>query len=114
MGVGGVPIGVRNLTTGEYAGAGDDVRHVSASSAKAIWVAAALAKGADVSDIARPIFRDSNNELSGVAIDRAGGPDAVNEFMWNVVGMERSCPSSPASTTATCSTPAAGIASRRT
>lgn len=81
---------MQNLSNGEYAGAADDVRHVSASSAKAIWVAAALHAGADLSDIARPIFRDSNNELSGVAIDRAGGPDAVNDFMWNTVGMERS------------------------
>ena len=24
------------------------------------------------------------------AIDRAGGPDAVNAFLWDVVGMERS------------------------
>lgn len=82
-------IAVQNLTTGEYAGSNDDVRHVSASSAKVLWVAAAMHAGADVSDIAPGIFRDSNNELSGVAIDRAGGPDAVNEFLWNVVGVER-------------------------
>jgi beta-lactamase class A len=85
-----ISIAVRNLTTDEYAGVNDEDRHVSASSAKAIWVAAALGAGADLSDIARPIFRDSHNELSGVAIDRAGGPDAVNAFMWNTVGMERS------------------------
>jgi beta-lactamase class A len=84
-----IAIGVQDLTTGEYAGANDVERHVSASSAKAIWVAAALHAGADLSDIALPIFRDSNNELSGVAIDRAGGCDAVNDFAWNTVGMER-------------------------
>jgi beta-lactamase class A len=83
-------IAVMNLTTGDYAGSNDDVRHVSASSAKVLWVTAAVHAGADVSDIATEIFRDSNNELSGVAIDRAGGPDAVNEFLWNVVGMEHS------------------------
>lgn len=84
-----IAIAVRNLTTGEYAGVNDVERHVSASSAKAIWVAAALSNGADLSDIARPIFRDSDNELSGVAIDRAGGCDAVNDFIWNKVGMDR-------------------------
>ena len=84
-----IAIAVQNLSTGEYAGAGDVERHVSASSAKAIWVAAALHAGADLSDIARPIFKDSNNELSGTAIDRAGGCDAVNEFAWNAVGMDR-------------------------
>jgi beta-lactamase class A len=83
-------IAVLNLTTGEYAGSNDDERHVSASSAKVLWVAAAMHAGADVSDIAPAIFRDSNNELSGTAIDRAGGADAVNAFLWDVVGMERS------------------------
>lgn len=83
-------IAVMNLTTGEYAGSSDDVRHVSASSAKVLWVAAAMHAGAEVSDIAPAIFAQSNNELSGVAIDRAGGPDAVNAFLWDVVGMERS------------------------
>lgn len=82
-------IAVMNLTTGEYAGANDDVRHVSASSAKVLWVAAAMHAGADVSDIAPAIFRDSNNELSGTAIDRAGGADTVNAFLWDVVGMDR-------------------------
>lgn len=83
-------IAVLDLTTGEYAGSKDDERHVSASSAKVLWVTAAMHAGANVSDIAPGIFRDSNNELSGVAIDRAGGPDAVNAFLWDVVGMERS------------------------
>lgn len=83
-------IAVMDLTTDEYAGANDVERHVSASSAKVIWVAAAMHAGANVSDIALPIFRDSNNELSGTAIDRAGGANAVNAFMTDVVGMERS------------------------
>jgi beta-lactamase class A len=85
-----IGIAVKNLTTGEYAGAGDDVRHVSASSAKVVWVAAAMYAGADVSDIAGPIFRNSDNYASGTAIDRAGGIDAVNDFYWNVAGMEHS------------------------
>lgn len=83
-------IAVFDFSTGEYAGAGDDVRHVSASSAKVLWVAAAMYAGASVSDIARPIFESSDNYLSGTAIDRAGGIDAVNDFYWNVVGMEKS------------------------
>jgi beta-lactamase class A len=77
-----------NLTTGEYAGAGDEVRHVSASSAKVIWGAAAM--HANVADIAGPIFQSSDNLLSGTAIDRAGGIDAVNAFYWDVVGMNKS------------------------
>lgn len=83
-------LAVMNLSTGEYAGAGDDVLHVTASSAKVIWVAAAMHAGANVADIAPSIFRVSDNELAGVAIDRAGGCDAVNAFMRNVVGMEHS------------------------
>lgn len=83
-------IAVMNLTTGEYAGAGDDVRHVSASSAKVMWVAAAMHAGAEVSDIAPGIFESSDNYLSGTAIDRAGGIDAVNDFYWNVAEMDHS------------------------
>ena len=83
-------IAVMNLMTGAYAGAGDDVRHVSASSAKVVWVAAAMHAGAEVADIAGPIFANSDNLLSGTAIDRAGGIDAVNDFYWNVAGMEHS------------------------
>lgn len=83
-----VAISVLNLTTGAYAGVNDDVRHVSASSAKVLWVAAAMHAGADLSDIATPIFANSDNVASGSAIDRAGGPDAVNDFLWNVVGMD--------------------------
>jgi beta-lactamase class A len=83
-------IAVMNLTTGEYQGAGDDVRHVSASAAKVIWVAAAMHAGADVSDITPGIFKNSDNYLAGTAIDRAGGIDAVNDFYWNVAGMDHS------------------------
>src|SRR4051794_21948252 len=37
-------VAVFDTTTNEYAGLNDEVTHVSASSAKAIWVAAALKK----------------------------------------------------------------------
>jgi beta-lactamase class A len=83
-------IAVMNLSTGEYAGAGDDVRHVSASAAKVIWVAAAMHNGAGVGDIAPGIFQNSDNYLAGTAIDRAGGIDAVNDFYWNVADMDHS------------------------
>lgn len=83
-------IAVMNLSTGEYAGAGDDVRHVSASAAKVMWVAAAMHAGAGVGDIAPGIFKSSDNYLSGTAIDRAGGIDAVNDFYWNVADMDHS------------------------
>jgi beta-lactamase class A len=84
-----VAIAVRNLTTDEYAAFDDAERHVSASSAKVMWVAAALAKGKNLDDIAGPIFKNSDNAASGTAINRAGGADAVNQFMWNL-GMDRS------------------------
>jgi beta-lactamase class A len=71
-----------DLTTGEYAGASDLERHVSASSPKVIWVTAAVAKsGVDaVAPLAEPIFADSDNYKSGDAIDLAGGMNAVNVF----------------------------------
>lgn len=77
-------LAVMDLTTNEYAGWEDAVPHVSASSAKAIWVAAAVERAgvARVAPIAEPIFARSDNELSGTAIDLAGGIDAVNEFYW--------------------------------
>ena len=76
-----VAIAVRNLRTGEYAGFGDEVPHVSASAAKVLWVAAALARvGTDkVAPLAEPIFRTSDNEVSGEVIDLIG-IDAVNDW----------------------------------
>ncbi|WP_257462112.1 serine hydrolase [Archangium lipolyticum] len=76
-----VAIAVRNLRTGEYAGVADEVPHVSASAAKVLWVAAALARvGTDkVAPHAGPIFRASDNEASGEVIDLIG-PDAVNDW----------------------------------
>lgn len=84
-----VGLAVLDLTTGEYAGANDDVRHVSASSPKAIWAAAAL----DVAGIeavepyAAPVFESSDNAASGTLIDLAGGMNAMNVFYTTKAGM---------------------------
>ena len=76
-----VAIAVRNLRTGEYAGVGDEVPHVSASSAKVLWVAAAIKRAgiAKVAPHADAIFRHSDNLASGAVIDLIG-PDAVNDY----------------------------------
>jgi beta-lactamase class A len=82
-------IAVLDLKTGEYAGASDQERHVSASSPKAIWVAAGLAKSgvAAMTPHAQPIFANSDNNAAGSAIDLAGGIDAVNVFYGTKAGM---------------------------
>jgi beta-lactamase class A len=82
-------IAVLDLKTGEYAAASDAVRHVSASSPKAIWVAAALDHSgiAAMMPYAQPIFRDSDNDAAGSAIDLAGGANAVNVFYAGKAGM---------------------------
>jgi beta-lactamase class A len=74
-------IAVRNLQTGEYGQYNGDVKHVSASSAKAIWVGAALRlKGvAPVQPYAGPIFKNSDNDATGKVIDLIG-PNAVNDY----------------------------------
>lgn len=76
-----VAIAVRDLRTGEYAAAAATEPHVSASSAKVLWVAAAL-KGVGLEQVAphaEPIFRTSDNVASGAVIDLIG-PDAVNDY----------------------------------
>ncbi|HEY8074438.1 MAG TPA: serine hydrolase [Labilithrix sp.] len=75
-------LAVLDLTSGEYASSNETVTHVSASSPKAIWVAAALDhSGIDaVTPYAGPIFENSDNVAAGSAIDLAGGIDAVNDF----------------------------------
>ena len=82
-------IAVMDLATGEYAGSNDVERHVSASSPKAIWVAAALDHSgiAAMTPYAQPIFRDSDNNAAGSAIDLAGGMNAVNVFYGAKAGM---------------------------
>jgi beta-lactamase class A len=76
-----VAIAVRNLSTGEYAGVGDEDPHVSASSAKLLWVAAAMKRvgRAKVAPHAEAIFRRSDNLEAGAVIDLIG-PDAVNQY----------------------------------
>jgi beta-lactamase class A len=78
-----VAIAVKDLRTGEYAGTRDTVPHVSASSAKVFWVAAALKKVdmAKVAPLAEKVFRTSDNEATGLVIDSVGGPDAVNDYL---------------------------------
>jgi len=82
-------IAARDLTTGEYAGVHDTVRHVSASSPKAIWVAAAIdASGISaVTPYAQPIFANSDNTAAGSAIDLAGGMNAINVYYASQAGM---------------------------
>lgn len=84
-----VSIAVHDLGTGEAAGHDDAERHVSASSPKAIWVAAALDESGitAVTPYAAPIFEDSDNAAAGSAIDLAGGIDAVNVFYRTKAGM---------------------------
>jgi beta-lactamase class A len=80
-----------DLTTGDHASLRGDVKHISASSAKAWWVAAALDTVgiAPVTPYASPIFVNSDNGATGSVIDLIG-PDAVNPWMWNVAGMNDS------------------------
>jgi beta-lactamase class A len=80
-----------DLQTGErftYHGA---TKHVSASSAKAWWVAAALdgTTIAAVTPYANPVFVNSDNSAAGRVIDLIG-PNAVNTWMWDVGGMTNS------------------------
>lgn len=84
-------IAFEDLQTGARAAIGGDVLHVSASSAKAWWVAAALdgAGSAAVMPYADAIFRNSDNSASGRVIDLIG-PNAVNTWMWDVGGMSSS------------------------
>jgi beta-lactamase class A len=82
-------ISVRDLTTGEAAHHRGNAFYVSASSAKAIWVAAALydTSIAAVMPHAVPIFRDSDNSESGLVIDLLASPARVNTFMWQDIGI---------------------------
>ncbi len=84
-------ISVINLNTGESASANGDVLHVSASSAKVMWVAAAVnvVGTSRVQPLAGPIFINSDNTASGTCIDLVGA-NGVNNFYWNVVGMRNS------------------------
>ena len=86
-----IGIAVAELPDGARASLGGDVPFVSASSAKAWWVAAAL-HGTDVASVAPhadAIFVDSDNGATARVIDLIG-PDRVNEYIWNVIGMRGS------------------------
>jgi beta-lactamase class A len=84
-------IAVRILGTNEGAQLAGDVPRPSASSAKAVWAAAALAKNtaASLEDEMRPVFISSDNDAAGELIDLAGGIDAVNVF-YTKAGMTKS------------------------
>ncbi len=83
-----IAISVQDLATGEWVAVNGDVKHVAASSAKAIWVAASLQQVGvgPVEPYAGPIFEASDNYASGSVIDMVG-PNAVNLFQWNAAGM---------------------------
>jgi beta-lactamase class A len=81
-------LAVTDLSSGARASLAGDVLFVSASSAKAWWVAAALhhVGVAAVEPHAGPIFIDSDNGATGEVIDLVG-PERINDYLWNVVGM---------------------------
>jgi beta-lactamase class A len=85
-----VALAVRHLASGARASSRGGELYVSASSAKAWWVAAALdgAGVAAVEPYADPVFIDSDNGATGDVIDLVG-PDAINVYIWDVVGMGR-------------------------
>ena len=82
-------LAVAHLDSGARASVRGDALFVSASSAKAWWVAAAL-DGVGVAEVqphAGPVFGASDNGATGAVIDLVG-PDAVNEYIWRL-GMDR-------------------------
>lgn len=83
-----VALAVQHLASGARASSRGGELYVSASSAKAWWVAAALdgVGVAAVEPYADPIFVSSDNGATGEVIDLIG-PDAVNVYLWDVVGM---------------------------
>ncbi|HEY5945590.1 MAG TPA: serine hydrolase, partial [Kofleriaceae bacterium] len=83
-----VSITFEDLQTGNRVSLHGSTKHVSASSAKAWWVAAAL-DGVGIEPVAPyapSIFTYSDNSASGSVIDLIG-PNAVNTWMWDVAGM---------------------------
>jgi beta-lactamase class A len=85
-------IAVRDLATDERATYRGNDRFQSASSAKALWVAAAvLDRGTAVVDpLATPVFRDSDNAAAGSVIDLLSSPARVNTFYRGEAGMTHS------------------------
>ncbi|RKH37289.1 serine hydrolase [Corallococcus sicarius] len=84
-------LAVTDLRTGESASFKGLEPHISASSAKVFWVAAALGKREleEVAPLAEKVFRTSDNEASGEIIDLVGGPDSINRFL-HEFGLEHS------------------------
>jgi beta-lactamase class A len=84
-------LAVIDLSSGAAASVAGDEPFVSASSAKAWWVAAALAHAgtAAVEPHADAIFVESDNGATARVIDLLG-PDRVNDYLWKVVGMRSS------------------------
>jgi beta-lactamase class A len=85
-------IAVHDLASGERASYRGAERFQSASSAKALWVAAAvLDRGtAVVEPFATPVFRDSSNDAAGSVIDLLASPERVNAFYRGEAGMTNS------------------------
>src|SRR5262249_22118666 len=85
-------ISVRDLASGQSAAWRGDASYVSASSAKAIWVAAALydTSIALVAPHADPVFKNSDNDEAGAVIDLLASPARVNSFMWNDAALAES------------------------
>jgi beta-lactamase class A len=86
---GDVAIAVLDLATGAGASYAGSELHISASSAKAFWTAAALdAVGVEpVEPHAVPTFTTSDNFAAGEIIDLVG-PNEVNVFLWEQAGMD--------------------------
>ncbi len=82
-------IAVSWLPTGKRWSRRGDVVRTSASSAKWFWAMAALAKNsvATVQPKAIPTFEQSDNYTAGDLIDLAGGPNAVNDFTTQTLGI---------------------------
>jgi hypothetical protein len=80
-------LAVRDFNTGDEAHYSGNKMYVSASSAKAIWVAAALydTSVAAVMPHANAIFSCSDNTETGKVIDLLSSPNRVNTFYWNDV-----------------------------
>ncbi|HLA67706.1 MAG TPA: serine hydrolase [Acidimicrobiia bacterium] len=76
-------ISVTRLDTGEAASFRGDVRFGPASAVKAVWVLAAIEhSGLDaVEPISHSVIYSSDDVAAGVAIDLAGGLDAINEYI---------------------------------
>jgi beta-lactamase class A len=88
---GEVSVSVRRLSNGQEASYKGNELHISASSAKIFWTAAAL-HGVGVDAVAAhavPVFEDSDNYEAGAIIDLVG-TNAVNTFMWDVANMHDS------------------------